>query len=71
MDNWHSFYVEQSITSNPGEYVYLFGDLPDDIPSLCKIAQNVIIHSEDAVEYGIKLPKERIEMESNLRKVSR
>ncbi|OGO30565.1 MAG: hypothetical protein A2Z29_11345 [Chloroflexi bacterium RBG_16_56_11] len=49
------YYTSQSDISDPGEYKYLFVDLPDDIPSLCKILQGLILHMHWAERYGVKL----------------
>jgi hypothetical protein len=57
--------------TDPAEYGSLFTALSDDIPTLCKITQNLIIHSEDLERYGVNFPEEWREYESNLRKVSR
>jgi len=38
------YYKVQSDLSDPVEFAYLYDNLPDDIPSLCKIVQNTIIH---------------------------
>ena len=59
--NAQEFYTTHSIMTDPLEHGSLFNTLPDDIPSLCKITQNVIIHSEHLEKYGVDFPKERIE----------
>ena len=38
------FYRTHGELSDPGKYAYLYDDLPDDIPSLVKVVQNVITH---------------------------
>ena len=70
MEDRQEFYAEQGIVTDPGEYRYLFNDLPDDIPSLCKIVQGLILHMHWAEAYGVKLSDERRE-EANLRCVIR
>lgn len=53
MEEIISFYKTQSIMTDPGEYAYLYEDLPDDLKSLFKIINNVLLHRDDARElYG-------------------
>jgi hypothetical protein len=52
------YYKVQSELSDPGKFVYLYDDLPDDIPSIVKIVQNIIIHffwTTTDKTYGISL----------------
>ncbi len=52
------YYKVQSELSDPGKFVYLYDDLPDDIPSIVKIVQNTIIHffwTTTDKTYGISL----------------
>ena len=72
------YYRTQSELSDPGDFDYLYEGLPDDIPSLIKAVQNVILHFfwvYTDQNYGISLkdiastgrnPNE----EHNLRKIS-
>lgn len=64
------FYAAHGIMTDPDEYGSLFDGLPDEIPSLCKILQGLILHVHWAERYGVKLSEER-RNECNLRKVSR
>jgi len=64
------FYATQSSISDPGEFARLFDDLPDDIPSLCKIVQGLILHYIWAERYGVKLSGDPLE-DHKLRCVSR
>ncbi len=45
--------------TNPGPFVDLYADLPDDIPSLVKVVQGLIIHVFWAERYGVKLSADR------------
>lgn len=62
------FYTEQSLFTDPGDYAYLFDDLPQDINELCKIVQGLVIHFFRARD--LKLPEERMQ-EMNTRYVSK
>ena len=59
MEDWKKFYAAQSIVTNPSEYARLYKDLPDDIPSLCKIIQGVVLHLHWAQAYGQNPPDKR------------
>lgn len=50
------FYKKQSPFTDPGEYAYLFDELPDDIEELCKVVRGLII----PVDGDYPLPKERM-----------
>jgi excinuclease ABC subunit A len=43
-----SFYHTQSPMTDPGNYKYLYDDLPDDFSQLYQIIHNVLIHHDDA-----------------------
>ena len=48
-----SFYTGQSPMTDPGQYAYLYDDLPDDLETLFKIINNVLFHRDDARDrYG-------------------
>ena len=68
--NPQEFYATQGIISDPGKYGYLFDDLPDDIPSLCKILQGITLHFAWAERYGVKLSGDAFR-DHRLRTVSR
>ena len=70
MEDWQQFYATQGIVTDPGEHGVHFNGLPNDIPSLCKIVQGLILHMHWAEGYGVKLSQERRDGESNLRSVS-
>ncbi len=64
------FYATPGAITDPGEYGYLFDDLPNDIPSLCRIIQGLMLHVYWAEPQGIKISQER-QQELGLRRVSR
>jgi hypothetical protein len=64
------YYTTQGKITNPGEYIYLYKDLPSDIEKLVEIVQGTMIHIFHAHRHGIKLSKER-EKEVQLRKVEK
>jgi hypothetical protein len=63
------YYADQGIVSDPQDFAYMFENLPNDIPSLCQLIQGVMIHAHWIERYGVRIPKERRENESNLRAV--
>lgn len=64
-----TYYASQSYITDPRTYASLFEDLPANVPALCKIVQNVIIHPYEAYLYGVRIPKKRLG-ELDTRKVS-
>jgi hypothetical protein len=54
------FYAAQSFMTDPGEFTPLYSALPDDIPSIRKVVQGLLIHQYWAGAYGYSIPKERI-----------
>jgi hypothetical protein len=67
-----TYYTQQSAITDPGDYAYLFEDLPRDLPSLMQVVQGVLIFpfAGWARHYGIQVSQER-SAELNLRAVSR
>ena len=53
------FYVQQSQITDPGEYAYLFEDLPHSIQSLVKIVQGLVVPLPWEEAYGLDTPRER------------
>jgi len=41
------YYATQSLITDPGQYSFLFDDLPDDIPTLCEVVRGLHIHQEE------------------------
>lgn len=62
------YYTTQGIMTTPGEYEYLFKDLPSEVPEILKVLQGILIHIFHAHRYGIELSEER-KQEVNIRKV--
>jgi len=42
-----NFYCMQSTLTDPGQYAYLFDDLPENIPDLCEVLRNLFMHYAD------------------------
>jgi hypothetical protein len=53
------FYRSHSPMSDPGSYAHLYGALPDDMTSLCKIVQTTYLHYWGGKDAGIVIPPER------------
>jgi len=64
------FYATHGAVSDPGNYRRLYTDLPDDVPSLCKVLQGTILHFAWAERYGVKLSGD-VFRDHRLRRVSR
>ena len=39
-----NFYAQPSFMTDPGVHADLFSELSDDIPTLCKMVQGLLIH---------------------------
>jgi hypothetical protein len=56
------FYRKYSSFTDPGEYAYLYENLPDSLPELCSLIRSQFIHPSDELpEYRKQLPKERLD----------
>lgn len=64
------FYATHGLMSNPREHASMFSDLPDEIPTLCKVVQGLLIHEGWARVYGVSMPENR-NLESSIRMISR
>ena len=64
----HEFYLQQSYITDPKEYSVLFDAIQNDVESICKAAQNVIVHYFGNPKY--KPPKNRW-VEADTRSVSK
>ncbi len=62
------YYTTQGIMTDPGEYEYLYKDLPSEVSELVKVVQGILIHIFHVHRYGIELPEER-KQEVQIRKV--
>lgn len=55
-----SFYCQYSSFTNPGEYEYLYENLPDSLAELCDLIKSQFIHPyAELPKYKEQLPKER------------
>jgi len=54
------FYKLYSSLTDPGEYVYLYENLPDSLPELCSLIKSQFIHpNAELAEYRKQIPEER------------
>lgn len=54
------FYCQLSSFTNPGEYAYLYENLPDSLPELCNLIRSQFIHPyAELPKHRDKIPKER------------
>ncbi len=54
------FYRRYSSFTDPGEYVYLYKNLPDSLPELCSLVKSQFIHPiVELPQYRDQIPKER------------
>ena len=54
------FYRQYSEFTDPGEYEYLYKNLPDSLPELCKLIRSQFIHPyAELPQYSEQIPKER------------
>jgi hypothetical protein len=63
-----TYYGQPGRMTDPGPYAALLDALPDDVPSLVKALQGVMVHIFWAESYGLQLGDER-KAEVNLRRV--
>jgi len=54
------FYKQYSEFTDPGEYEYLYENLPDSLPELCSLIKSQFIHPyAELPQYSEQIPKER------------
>jgi hypothetical protein len=54
------FYKQYSSFTDPGEYAYLYKNLPDSLPELCRLIKSQFIHPfAELPQYRDQIPKER------------
>ena len=54
------FYLQYSSYTDPGEYAYLYDNLPDSLPALCSLIRSQFIHPFGELNrYREQIPKER------------
>lgn len=51
------FYLDHSPITDPGPYVYLYEDLPDNLPALVNLVQGQMMHRNAAEKYGVTLTR--------------
>ena len=55
-----NFYRQYSSFTDPGEYAYLYANLPDSLPELCSLIKSQFIHPYGELNtYREQIPKER------------
>jgi len=55
-----SFYRQYSTFTDPGEYAYIYADLPDSLPALCSLVKSQFIHPYGELHaYREQIPRER------------
>jgi formylglycine-generating enzyme required for sulfatase activity len=55
-----NFYRQYSSFTDPGEYAYLYKNLPDSLPELCSLIKSQFIHPyAELPQYRDQIPKER------------
>ncbi|MBN2238206.1 MAG: transglutaminase domain-containing protein [Dehalococcoidales bacterium] len=64
------YYAAHSPITDPGEYGYLFDDLPDDIPQLAGIVRGLILHYGWTELYGVKFSPKRFTRDAFSRTIS-
>jgi hypothetical protein len=64
------YYASPGPFTDPGEYVHLFKDLPTDLPELCQLVQNNILHIFWAERYERTLTEEE-KQTVNVRQIDR
>ena len=55
-----NYYTQQGFISDPGKYAYLYDELPDDVPTLCGIVQDLFFHYADEGLFNCHIPTERM-----------
>ncbi len=65
-----AWYREQSVMTDPGQYVHLYETLPEDVSELCRIVQGLLLHVFHTHRYGIDLTEQR-KKEVRLREVEK
>ena len=54
------YYRRVASATDPGRYRAHLMELPDDIPTLCRIVQGLVIHDMWVTQYGIELVTDRL-----------
>lgn len=64
-------YTQQGIFTDPGKLSYLYNDLPDEIPELIKVVQNLMIHPMHTELYNQSFSSTQIKEEEQIRSVEK
>ena len=59
MENIIEFYTQHSPITDPGEYGYMFDDLPDDLISLYQVINGFMLHYRSAQHFKLPLSREQ------------
>ncbi len=70
MEDWKKYYGSQSGVTDPEKYIPLYDVLPDDVASLCKVIQGLLLHRWWIDQYGVNISEEQKE-EIKIRKMTR
>lgn len=73
-DSYLEYYTQPGTMTDPGQYTHLFDDLPNDVVSLCKVVQGLMLHVFWAERYGVRLNARRsdeVQIRSVKRKLAR
>jgi hypothetical protein len=65
------YYAAQGPIADPHQHGRLFDGLPDDIASLCRTIQGLLLHYGWTERYGVRLTDERLGRDAQLRRVSK
>lgn len=57
--NPQAYYATHSQITDPGQYAYLFDDLPNEIDALCRIVQGTYIHYWSGEVFNYTIPDKR------------
>ena len=62
-DNTSDYVLNQHLKfsqyTSPGDYEYLYKDLPESVDDICDLIKNQLIHPFDAHKFGDRIPEER------------
>jgi hypothetical protein len=65
-----TYFSQYGRMTDPGEYAYLYIDLPSNVPDLVRVVQGLVVHIFWAERYGLQLSAER-QAEVQLRHMER
>lgn len=65
-----SWYSQPGLFTELSAYAHWLRDLPEDLASLCRVVQGVLLHGELGALYGLELSEQRRREETHLRTAS-